>query len=252
VNSFANFAAEKPLRVFICMNPLFRRLMTVALLVVAGTVVQAQTPQFEPEVDVYLKVHSSVRLYFQAEGDRDEGNPVQATIGPSIQFYVKPLVRLKKITEFDLDDSKKRNLVLEAGYRYITAPNEPVDNRFEPIATFNFPLKGSLLIKDRNRADLDWKGGTFKWRYRNKLTLERTFAIHSYHLIPSLSAEPYYTSQYGKWSTTDLYADCLFPLGKRVQLDTYYEHENNTGKKPNEQDNYIGLAAHFFFSTAKK
>ena len=222
------------------------------LILVAGSFAQAQTPQFLPEVDVYLKVNSVTRPYFQAEGDRDEGVPIQATLGPSVQFYFKPLVKLKKVSEFDLDDSRQRPLVVEAGYRYITAPNEPTDNRFMPEATSNFPMKGLILISDRNRADLDWKGGTFKWRYRNKLMLTRTFAIGSYHLIPHASAEPYYTSQYAKWSTTELEAGCLFPVGKHVQFDAYYEHENNTGKKPNQQVNDIGLAAHFIFSRVKK
>jgi hypothetical protein len=234
------------------LRPEKRWLKIATLLLVAGAFARAQTPEFQPEVDVYLKVNSLTRVYFQAQGDRDEGVPIQSTLGPSVQLYFKPLVKLKKVSEFDLDDSKQRPLVVEAGYRYITAPNEPTDNRFMPIATSNFPIKGSVLITDRNRADLDWKGGTFHWRYRNRLTLTRTFAIDSYHLIPHISAEPYYTSQYAKWSTTELEAGCLFPVGKHVQFDAYYEHENNTGKKPNQQVNYIGLTAHFLFSRVKK
>ena len=229
-----------------------RGLQIAPLLLVACAFARAQTPQFLPEVDVYYKVNSLTRVYFQAQGDRDEGVPIQATIGPSVQLYFKPLVKLKKVSEFDLDDSKQRPLVVEAGYRYITAPNEPTDNRFMPIATSNFPTKGSVLITDRNRADLDWKGGTFRWRYRNKLTLTRTFGIDSYHLIPHISAEPYYTSQYAKWSTTQLEGGCLFPVGKHVQVDAYYEHENNTGKKPNQQVNDIGLTVHLLFSREKK
>ena len=229
-----------------------RCLRAFAFFIVACGFAQAQTPEFLPEIDTYLKVNHVTRAYFQAKGDRDEGVPIQATLGPSLQLYFKPLVKLKKVTAFDLDDAKQRPLVVEAGYRYITAPNEPVDNRFMPVATFRLPTKGALLITDRNRADLDWKGGKFQWRYRNKLTLERAVSIFSYHVTPNLSAEPYYTSQYAKWSTTDLYAGCLFPVGKHVQFDPYYEHENNTGKKPNQQVNDIGLAAHIFFSLPKK
>jgi hypothetical protein len=230
-----------------------KRLLQIAtLMIIASAFASGQAPQFLPEVDLYLKVDPRARVSFQAKGDRDEGAPIQSTLGPSLQLYFKPIVKLKKVSQFDLDDSKQRPLVFEAGYRYITAPNEPTDNRFMPVATFNLPMKGSFLITDRNRADLDWKAGTFKWRYRNKLTLERTFAIHSYHLIPQISAEPYYTSQYAKWSTTDLYAGCLLPVGKHVQFDAYYEHENNTGKAPNQQENNIGLAAHILFSRVKK
>jgi hypothetical protein len=217
----------------------------------ASVALHAQV-QFLPEVDTYLKVNPMVHFYFEAKDDRDEGASSQATIGPSIQLYVKPLVQLKKITTFDLDDSKPRALVLEAGYRYVGAPNEPTDNRFLTAVTLHLPAKAGFLVTDRNRADLDWKGGQFTWRYRNKLTVERTFAIHSFHLIPYAAVEPYYTSQYSKWSTTDLYGGCLLPVGTHVEFNPYYEHENNTGKHPNQQTNSIGLAVYLYFSVAKK
>jgi hypothetical protein len=219
---------------------------------VAGISVNAQSVQFLPEADAYLKVTSQLRFYVQAKDDRDGGDSTQFTLGPSIQLYVKPLLRLKRINAFDLDDAKLRALVLEAGYRYITAPNEPLDNRFLVAATSHFPLKWDFLITDRNRADLDWKGDKANWRYRNKFTVEKTFAIHSYHLIPYVAFEPYYESQYNKWSTTTEYAGCLLPVGRHVEFDPYYEHENDTGSKHgNKQDNYVGLAVYFFFSVEK-
>jgi hypothetical protein len=209
---------------------------------------RAQDLQFLPEIDAHLKLTSSVRAYLQAKDDRDGGDPTQFTIGPSIQYYLKPLLRLTKITSFDLDDSKSRALVLETGCRYITAPGAPPENRMETIATFHFPLKAGFLASDMNRADLDWKNGGFTWRYENKLTVERAISIRSYHLIPYIAAEPYYESQYQKWSTTALYAGGRFPVGKHVVFNTYYEHQNNTGKKPNQQQNYVGLALYIYFS----
>lgn len=72
-----------------------------------------------------------------------------------------------------------------------------------------------------------------------------------YHWIPYLAAEPYYTSQHSKWSTTALYAGALFPAGKHFEFNTYYEHENNTGKRPNQQTNSIGLALYLYFCLEK-
>jgi hypothetical protein len=212
----------------------------------------AQDAQFLPEVDVHLKLNSMFRTYLEAKDDRDEGAPDQFAIGPSLQLYLKPLIKLKKVTTFDLDDVKSRFLVLETGYRYVIAPDAPVDNRMITVATLNFPLNAGFRLSDRNRADLDWKGGKFNWRYRNKLKIERTFSIYSYHLIPYIAAEPYYTSQYEKWSTTALFAGCLFPVGKHVEFNVYYEHENNTGKHPNQPVNEFGLALYLYFSLPKK
>jgi hypothetical protein len=59
-------------------------------------------------------------------------------------------------------------------------------------------------------------------------------------------------SHYSKWSTTALYAGCLLPVGKRVEFNIYYEHENNTSKAPNTQDNDIGLALYLYFNMPKK
>jgi hypothetical protein len=212
---------------------------------------RAQDIQFLPEVDAHLKLNSTFRAYLEAKDDRDGGDPTQFTIGPSIQLYLKPLIKLKNVTAFDLDDSKSRFLVLEAGYRYITAPGAPPENRMLTAAILNAPLGAGFHLSDRNRADLDWKNGAFTWRYRNKLMIERTFSIHSYRLIPYVAAEAYYESQYNKWSTTDLFAGCLFPVGKHVEFNTYYEHENDTGKRPNKQQNYIGLALYLYFSVEK-
>lgn len=213
---------------------------------------RAQETQFLPEVDAHLTLNSMFRAYLEAKDDRDGGDPTQFSFGPSLQIYRKPLIKLKKVTEFDLDDSKSRLLVLETGYRYITVPDAPPETRLVEAATSNFPLNAGFLLRDRNRFDLDWKNSVFSWRYRNKLTLERTFAICSYHFIPYVAIEPFYETQYHKWSTTSLYAGSLFPVGKRVEFNIYYEHDNNTGKHPNQQVNSAGLALYLFFSVAKK
>lgn len=210
----------------------------------------AQSVQVEPEMDTHLKLNSFTRVYLQAKDDRDGGASDQFSIGPSLQFYFKPLLALKKIAAFDLDDTKPRLVVLEAGYRHITTPNAPPTNRLQPLLTFNFPMRAGFSMSDRNRADLDWKNGAFTWRYRNKLTLERAFAVHSYHSFPYVAAETYYEDQYHKWSTTALFAGCRFSAGKYLQINTYYEHENNTGRRPNQEQNNIGVVLNFFLSLA--
>ena len=207
-----------------------------------------QDVQFLPEVDTYLKLNPMLRVYVEAKDDQDGGDPAQAGIGPSIQLYLRPLAKLKEMRAFDLDDAKTRFLVLETGYRYLWEPNSPDTNRMLTAATFNFPLKAGFSISDRNRADLNWKNGNFTWRYRNKLTVERTVSIRSFHHIPYVAVEPFYESQFNKWSTTALYAGSLFPVGRHVQFNLYYEHENNTGGAKNHPENAVGLALYLFLA----
>ena len=214
---------------------------------------QSSATEFFPEIDAYFKLNSNIRFVFQSKETREGGDPTQAEIGPSIEFYLKPLLRLKNVTTFDLDDAKSRPLVLAIGYRYVPTPGKPTVNRLEPVVTFHVPLVAQILLSDRNRADLDWSSGSFTWRYRNRVTLERRFTIRSYHPAPYVSAEVFYESKYSKWSTTALYAGCLLPVGKHIELDPYYEHENNTGKSPNQVINAAGLvlSLHFWRPSSK-
>jgi hypothetical protein len=213
-----------------------------------GSAESTEQTEFLPEVGAYLKLNPYIRVSFMAKDTREGGDSTEAEIGPSVDFYLKPLIKLKRITAFDLDDAKSRPLVLTAGYNFVSTPNSPSTNRMIVAATSHLPIKADLLLSDRNRVDLDWSNGAFTWRYRNMPSLQRTFAIHSYHLIPYASAEFYYESQYSKFSTTELYAGTNLPLGKHVQFDPYYEHQNNTGKKPNKQVNILGLTLNLYFS----
>ena len=71
-----------------------------------------------------------VRASFQAKQTREGGDPTQAEIGPSIDFYLKPWIKLQNATVFDLDEAKKRALVFSVGYRVLPSPDAAVTNRF--------------------------------------------------------------------------------------------------------------------------
>jgi hypothetical protein len=202
----------------------------------------AQTVQFLPEIDAYYKLTPLVRVWMQAKETHEAGDPVTAEFGPSFDFYLKSLPLLSDITAHNNDDSKSRPIVLSIGYRYLPYPSAPPTNRLEPVLTINAPLaKTRVLFSDRNRFDLDWQSGGFNWRYRNRVQLQRAWSIGSYHFSPYVSVEFYYESQYSKWADTALYAGCDFPIGKHFQLNPYYEHQNETGKSPNQQLNQFGL-----------
>jgi hypothetical protein len=220
------------------------QLMAIILVLLSRHVANGQTLQFLPEIDVYHKLNPKVRFVFQAKETREAGDPTQAEIGPSVEFNIKPLISLRSISVFDLEN---RFAVFSIGYRYLPSPDKPTVNRMLPIATFNLPLKGGMVISDRNRGDLDWSNGDFTWRYRNRISLERGFKIHTYQLKPYARAEFFYESKYKKWGTTALSAGCSLPVGTRVQFDPYYRHQNNTGPTPNQQLNQLGLILRLYF-----
>lgn len=221
------------------------------LLLGAPAHAQTSTTEFLPELDAYFRLNSNVRFVFQTKETIASGDLTRSDIGASIEAHLRPFEALKRVTVFDLDDAKGVPVLFSIGYRYLPAPGKPAVNRMEPIVMFHFPLKG-FLISDQNRADLDWSNGSFNWRYRNKLTAERRLTIRSYHPGPYASAEAFYESPYSKWAATRFYAGCLLPLSKHFELDPYYQHENSTGKAPNQQKNGAGLILWLFFPGKKK
>ena len=217
------------------------------LLALLASPLMAQTAQGWPEIDTYLNLNSDVRMSFFAASTRENSEGTNAEIGPNIDFYFKPLVKLRQITLFELDPSKSRLLMFRAGYRYMPSTNGPTEHRGLLEATARSPLVSGVLLSDRNRIDLRSIDGELAWRYRNRLTAERTLSLRSHHFTPYLRAEAYYDGNFHKWSRTAESAGYIFPFRKRHELEPYYEHQNETGTAPNRQVNALGLVLSLYF-----
>src|SRR5262249_21475295 len=135
-----------------------------------GPVLRAQTAEFLPEVNFHARLDSNVRFVFQAKETRENGIPKQAEIGPSMEFYWRPL---KNILPNRVDEAKTRFILLSLGYRYLPASDAAATNRILLMATPRLPLKSKLVISDRNRGELNFSGRELNWRYRNRLQAER-------------------------------------------------------------------------------
>ena len=218
--------------------------MGACLAWVFAPALRAQTVEFLPEVNFHAKLDSNVRFVFQAKDTRENSLPKQAEIGPSMEFYWRPL---KNLLPNGVDEAKTRFILLSFGYRYLPASDAPATHRILLMATPRFPLKSKLVVSDRNRGELNFSKGELDWRYRNRLQLEREITIRSYHPVPYANVEAYYDSKLQKWSSVVIEAGSQFPIGKHTELDAYYEHQINTGKAPNQQVNAAGLILNMHF-----
>lgn len=207
----------------------------------------AQTTQFWPELDTYVKLNPKMRLFFMASQTREDQQFESAEIGANADFYFKPLVKLDRPRIFRLDPSKSRSLMLRVGYHYLSGPNSPSEQRTIIELTPRYPLLSGFVVADRNRADLRVVDGKFSWRYRNRLSVERTFMVGRIEFDPYVRVEAYYDSNYSKWSRTAIAGGCSFPIGKHFEIEPSYEHQNDTGKSPNSQINGIGLTLSLYF-----
>jgi hypothetical protein len=225
----------------------FKLVGAISMMLLVSPPAEAQTYQVWPEISTYVKLNSDVRLYFIASTTRENRKGSSAEIGPNIDFYLKPLVRQEKITIFQLDKSKSRPLLLRLGYRYLPSTDGPSEHRGVLEATGRYPLISGFLVSDRNRADLRFINGEFSWRYRNRLTVERTVSILDYHFSPYVRGEVYFDSNYEKWSRTSETLGSAFPIRQHTEIEIYYEHQNDTSKAPNRQVNAVGLALNLYF-----
>ena len=204
--------------------------------------------QFWPEVDLYAPLAPSTRFTFQIKDTREGQQSQQWQFGPSIEFYVKPLVSLRNLSTLPKDEARARILVLNAGYRYLPGTqSDGAENRIVLSATPNYPLMWKLILSDRNQMELRFIEGTFSWRYRNRLAFQRPFQIGSYKLTPYARCEEYYSSQYSKWYDTALSAGVNLPVTKEIELSPYYEHQTETNKSPNKVVHSVGLTLIVFF-----
>jgi hypothetical protein len=218
--------------------------MGVCLLPLLMPALDSQTVEFLPEINFHAKLDSNMRFVVQAKETRENGVPKQAEIGPSIEFYWRPL---KNLLSNGVDQARTRFILLSFGYRYLPSSEAPATHRMLLMATPRFPLKAKLVLSDRNRGELNFSRGELNWRYRNRLQAEREITIHSFHPVPYANVEAYYDSKFQKWSSIVIEAGSQFPIRKHTELDIYYEHQNNTGKAPNEQVNAIGLMLNLHF-----
>jgi hypothetical protein len=217
------------------------------VLLAASPVRSQQTAQFWPEVDTYVKLNPTFRFMFNASTTQEAGNTIGSQFGANFDVFMKPLLKLKRFTVFQLDESKSRPLTIRTAYDVLPTPGKPPENRVVLEGTPRYPLQAGILVANRNRAELRWINGDFSWRYRNRLAVERTFAIHSYHFTPYVRGESYYVSTAGKWSRTAEDIGFIFPIRRRAEIDGYYEHMNDTSKAPNQQTHGIGLILSLYF-----
>ncbi len=218
------------------------------LLAMAAPRAEAQTGQFWPELDTYVKVNSTIRLFFSAKTTREDSAADQRDFGAHVDVQLLRPAVLSRLRENEPDESKLHVLLFRAGYHYIQNPDsDSHENRIVLEVTPRYAIKGGFALEDRNRTDLRFTSSGFQWRYRNRLTLERPIKLRSYRFTPYARVEFWYESAAAKWDKTGTFVGCEFPINKLFELESYFEHQNITSKSPNQQVNGVGLIGKLYF-----
>ncbi len=226
-------------------------LKAIALALWMTVLVQGQTSereaakQFWPEVDVYWRLKPKVRLFFMVARTKETGKSTETDLGASIDFFVKKMVKLKRVAGRHVDESKESPLMLRAGYHRIVSSGES-EQRMVFEASPRYPLMSGAVVSARNRIELRFRDD-YSWRFRTRIMGEREFAIGRFSATPYVRAEFYYDSKAAKWSRTAITAGSTFPIRKRSEIELYVEHQNDTADSPNRQVNALGIAFSIHF-----
>jgi hypothetical protein len=219
------------------------------LVLLFGTSALAQSDQVWPETSTFVKLTDQMRFYFLMTTVKEERVSTEGEVGPNFDFYLKPLRKLNRWAGFRLDESKSRLLMVRVGYRYIFPYGGDGSDEHRGVVelTARYPLMHEVLASDRSRVDLRTIDGTFSWRYRNRLTVEREFSAGRFKFVPYARGEIYYDSRYDKVSRTALIAGSSFPITRHFEYEMYFEHQNDSGGSSNRTVNAVGVVANLYF-----
>lgn len=205
--------------------------------------------EFWPEMDVFIRLSQKSRLYVPYSGTRrqDLGAYADGQVGVYFDYWAFPALR--KTAHSRTDASLSNLLLARAGYMFSRPLNNSgaaTEHMLSYELNARLPLPKSLLMSDRNRLDLRWVNGDFRWRYRNRLKLERTFPVGRFELTPYVHGEVFYDINQGSWTRVRYAAGSEWSITKRFVLEGYFLRQNDWVGVP-KYVNAIGMAVQFYF-----
>jgi hypothetical protein len=205
----------------------------------------SSTTEFWPEADVFLGLHSNVRLILSAKRERDaefRNTEVAADIEVSLHRF-RPALTLPWV---DQDATRRTLISLRAGYKYKRSFDKtpPVhENRPDIEFTLRWILGKGILVGNRGRCEFRFVNGSpFSWRYRDRVRVERDFQLRGYKFTCYASTEPFYNSRNSTWDQFRFSGGMVLPLGRWFALEPYYLLQTVTDSQP-RFTNALGLVA---------
>jgi hypothetical protein len=204
---------------------------------------------FWSQVDTYVGLTPSTNVMFLAAGTPGvDGKHPTLVLGPNFDIAVLPFLTNIKSN----NPERGKYLTFRIGYRYVRAlDTSKVQNNGVLEMTPRIPLPAGLQIADRNRIDLRGLPDRFTWRYRNRLTLSRTFDIHHFSLTPYGEAEVFYDCETGEWTQYSYTFGAFSRLTRKVEVEAWFRRRT-TIVEPITTVNIVGVKLSLFFRNFSK
>jgi hypothetical protein len=188
---------------------------------------RAIVTELDPGVGIAVDLTPRVRLDFFAGSEKSEelaARKLKVSAGAS--FRAKPL--LKGFLD-DPDTDKQHILVIGTAYEYSRASESGVttnEHRIILDGTGRYAFARKFLLNDRNRFEFRFINGSYSFRHRNRLMLERPIKVGKRKLTPYGAAEAFWDQRFGKWSQFKFTGGVQIPFIRRSSFDLFYERQH--------------------------
>lgn len=205
--------------------------------------------QLWPEANVFVKLSENTRLFLLGAGTRERvGGYSDGQLGAHVDFFISPVV-FKARAERHPDIARSKFLQIRLGYLFGKTPQKSETPFVEHMPTAEvtpryYGPKG-LLLSNRNRVDFRFVDGVYTPRYRNRLKLERGFAVGKRSLTPYGHAEAFYDWRYNSFHRFRFAAGAELELTRWFVFESYYLRQQDSTANP-QGLNVAGIALQFY------
>lgn len=216
-----------------------------------GETAEAQdvSTQFWPEIDTFVRLDPNMRIYVPASRTREgaDDSDQDGTVGAYLDYFVAPMADLHLLGPSN--ETRMHRLLLRAGYAYTAGGDgDPATNTLTAEATWRMTIPWEILLSDRNRFDLNWTGGDFDPRYRNRIRVDRNVDFGAWSLNPYAYGEFFYDFDDGAWLKTRATVGLEVHVWDRVVPELYFQRDYGKGPGSTNDVRGVGLVVSIYLN----
>lgn len=214
---------------------------------------RAQDTSYEtwPELDAFVNLNGSSRLFFLAAGTRikEQGN-TDGSLGAHIDFFTSPFFRNRlDRTARRADVARNKFLQFRFGYLYSRSAKGSTSKFSEHTPTFEasprYYFPKHILTTSRIRGDFRFVNGVFTPRARFRQKIERSFRLRRTAITPYAHAEAFYDWRYDVWHRFRFSGGAEWELNRHLVLEGYYLHQRDN-RSSTKYVNVLGISVQLY------
>jgi hypothetical protein len=125
--------------------------MAVFLVLFLCRAATGQTKQYWPEMNFYKRLTRTAASTSLFNEPGENGESTEVEVGGDLDFYLKPLVRLRDSGR-QVDESRAQSILFRVGYHYLPSSGGSNEHRVIIEATPRIPLKAGAIISQKPRG----------------------------------------------------------------------------------------------------